>query len=297
MKLLVACGSCGRQYDASDRKVGSRFRCHCGDVVRVEEPRPHEAKVVRCGACGAPRAGQAETCSYCGSDFTLHERDLDTVCPRCFARISSSARFCVECGLAMQQDVESVGELTQRICPVCPDVPLRSRRLGHLEGTVLECGRCAGLWLGADTFARVERQARETQSTGVAGQTTGAPARVEQKGPLYRPCPICGKLMHRQNYGKRSGVIVDVCREHGVWFDDQELQGILGWIRDGGLERSEQRDVETRRESERRERFELPPMDGMLDADDAWSRSPAGDLLVDLAGALGRAVFRGRVRF
>ena len=37
MRLIVACGECQRQYDASGREIGSRFRCHCGKVVTVEE--------------------------------------------------------------------------------------------------------------------------------------------------------------------------------------------------------------------------------------------------------------------
>jgi len=33
-----------------------------------------------------------------------------------------------------------------------------------------------------------------------------------------------------------SGVIVDVCGEHGLWFDDEELSLVIAWIRTGGLE-------------------------------------------------------------
>jgi Zn-finger nucleic acid-binding protein len=29
-------------------------------------------------------------------------------------------------------------------------------------------------------------------------------------------------------------VLLDSCREHGVWFDANELDAILGWIRKGG---------------------------------------------------------------
>jgi Zn-finger nucleic acid-binding protein len=53
--------------------------------------------------------------------------------------------------------------------------------------------------------------------------------------------------MNRRNHGRKSGVIVDACREHGVWFDAEELERILHWIREGGerraaaLEEAEQR--------------------------------------------------------
>jgi hypothetical protein len=38
------------------------------------------------------------------------------------------------------------------------------------------------------------------------------------------------------NFGVRSGIIVDVCREHGTWFDRGEYDAALGFVRDGGLE-------------------------------------------------------------
>jgi hypothetical protein len=41
--------------------------------------------------------------------------------------------------------------------------------------------------------------------------------------------------MWPRHYGRRSGVIIDVCRNHGIWFDADELPRILEWIRQGGL--------------------------------------------------------------
>ena len=43
----------------------------------------------------------------------------------------------------------------------------------------------------------------------------------------YIPCPICHELMNRVNFANFSGVIVDVCREHGTWFDRDELRRAL----------------------------------------------------------------------
>ena len=42
--------------------------------------------------------------------------------------------------------------------------------------------------------------------------------------------------MNRVNFARCSGVIVDVCRGHGTWFDRDELSGIVQFIRGGGLE-------------------------------------------------------------
>ena len=42
--------------------------------------------------------------------------------------------------------------------------------------------------------------------------------------------------MNRTNYGRMSGIIIDVCADHGIWFDAHELDTILRWVKEGGLE-------------------------------------------------------------
>ena len=42
--------------------------------------------------------------------------------------------------------------------------------------------------------------------------------------------------MARMTFGKRSGIVVDACHEHGTWFDAGELDGALAFVRAGGLE-------------------------------------------------------------
>jgi Zn-finger nucleic acid-binding protein len=72
---------------------------------------------------------------------------------------------------------------------------------------------------------------------GRVGQAGPRPVGPVQKGRLYRPCVLCGTLMNRRNFGRKSAVIVDVCSRHGVWFDLHELDQLLRWIREGGEER------------------------------------------------------------
>jgi Zn-finger nucleic acid-binding protein len=42
--------------------------------------------------------------------------------------------------------------------------------------------------------------------------------------------------MNRVNFARCSGVVVDVCKGHGTWFDRDELSQIVEFIRGGGLE-------------------------------------------------------------
>jgi Zn-finger nucleic acid-binding protein len=68
----------------------------------------------------------------------------------------------------------------------------------------------------------------------------------------YLPCPACEQLMNRINFAKRSGVIVDYCKEHGTWFDGGELKRAIAYITsDRHAERAE-RDREAAAESRRR---------------------------------------------
>ncbi len=130
---------------------------------------------------------------------------------------------------------------------------------------MLECPRCAGLWLGGVEFQRLEERTRgreldwtpERTERGGA-QPTGGIGAIGASGAggtggerMYRPCPSCNKLMNRRNYGRRSGVIVDVCSEHGIWFDLGELARILAWIRDGGLAHAQKQELVRMKEEAR----------------------------------------------
>lgn len=243
MRILVACTECHRQYDATGRKIGSRFRCHCGDAVTVEQPRGHDARVVRCSSCGAARQQGTEQCGFCHSDFTLHEQDRDTVCPGCLTRVSDAARYCHHCGIHLIAE-QVVGEVSDLPCPACQNgAHLHSRRLGQLSLAVMECDRCAGLWLGREVFAELTRKAAAIGSKSdplllqllqSRSQRPPPQASSSSGNSYYRPCPVCRDMMPRRNYGRRSGVIIDLCKEHGVWFDADELPRILTWIRAGG---------------------------------------------------------------
>ena len=244
LRHLVSCSSCALQYDASKLKPGDRFHCGCGEIVRVPQVRVHEAAVVRCSSCGAPRQGQGLNCSFCDSVFTLHERNLHTICPGCMARISDQARYCHSCGLTISPQA-SAGTPSEYACPACPDGQrLVSRRLDERDLSVLECGRCAGLWVGTDVFERLASNAEEVKTavealgTGPAAPNTIRVQRLSSEQRLYRSCAICGSLMHRRNYGRKSGVIVDTCRSHGIWFDQGELARILRWLKSGGARRA-----------------------------------------------------------
>lgn len=122
--------------------------------------------------------------------------------------------------------------------------------------TMRECEKCAGVWLDVAAFEKI--CADREQQSAVLGGASPVPShelRPEQE-ILYAPCPQCGQLMNRMNFAKCSGVIVDVCKGHGTWFDAQELSAIVQFIRGGGLEvarQKEKNEIEFQRQQLRME--------------------------------------------
>jgi len=119
-----------------------------------------------------------------------------------------------------------------------------------------ECEKCAGVWLDVAVFEKI--CAEREQQSAVLGGAAPVPAhelRGEQR-IRYAPCPQCGQLMNRINFARCSGVIVDICKGHGTWFDAQELSAIVQFVRGGGLEvarRKEKDEIEFQRQQLRME--------------------------------------------
>ena len=72
----------------------------------------------------------------------------------------------------------------------------------------------------------------------------------------YVRCPVCAKVMNRQAYGRVSGIVLDVCKAHGLWFDAGELAEVIRFVEQGGLEHARERAAEEAAERERRSRTE-----------------------------------------
>lgn len=231
---LVACRDCHSQYDVTD-VAEPHFECRCGATLRNETQAAVDAAVQRCSACGALLPENAESCAYC-SAAVVRAEVLSLICPECFARNGEDAKFCVTCGVEFRPEALPQEQDAPLACPACGgDDELAVRGVGGVW--VRECGKCNGLWVPGDRFdslvQRAIEAARQRTAMGVA-----APAAKRQsvdRNFRYRDCPACKGRMHRKNYGKRSGVIVDWCGSHGTWLDADELEQIAAFIAGGGL--------------------------------------------------------------
>ena len=57
--------------------------------------------------------------------------------------------------------------------------------------------------------------------------------------------------MNRVTGAKGSGVVLDVCKAHGIWFDKDELRRVLAFIAGGGLDRAREQEIEALKEARR----------------------------------------------
>ena len=159
----------------------------------------------------------------------------------------AGSRFCARCGAEAVR--ETIDEQVTLHCPRCRS-DLQALRLGAT--TARECGACGGLWLDPDSLQRLVT-ARD-ENAGVVGMLSSRAASATATPDVVRyiPCPSCAKLMNRVNFARASGVILDICKTHGVWLDRGELQGVLQFVANGGLATAREREHEHLLEEQRR---------------------------------------------
>ncbi|HRT08917.1 MAG TPA: zf-TFIIB domain-containing protein [Candidatus Paceibacterota bacterium] len=186
---------------------------------------------LNCPMCGASVKSESTRCEHCGTRLAL------AACPACFGTMFLGARYCSHCGARM--DRAEAGE-SPHSCPRCKQ-RLKVVSFGNVQ--LAECPRCEGIW--ADTLSLEQICAdREQQSAVLGAAKVALPSESRPMEPVrYVPCPVCHKLMNRVNFARCSNVIVDVCKNHGTWFDRDELRRIIEFIRSGGLEAVRSREL------------------------------------------------------
>lgn len=111
---------------------------------------------------------------------------------------------------------------------------------------------------------------------------------------MYLACIRCSDRMTRRNFGGSSGVLIDVCKDHGVWLDHTELERILEYVRSGGLARARQREA-LRAESQVERARQLSGASRPSVGDELGRTPHAGIDLLDVLGWLAREL-AGRLR-
>lgn len=147
------------------------------------------------------------------------------------------SKFCGHCG-AKAVETAVVDEAKLGVCPRCK-IKLTLLQVG--KTSMRECERCDGMWADVSTFEHLCATSEERSAVlGFLGERN----RTVEPSPTisYVPCPDCSQLMNRSNFAKVSGVIIDICKLHGVWFDAGELPRIIEFVQKGGMDMARQRE-------------------------------------------------------
>jgi Zn-finger nucleic acid-binding protein len=230
-----------------------------------------EAQTLRCSSCGAPIPVDAIQCPFCQCQAAT------VACPKCLGMVSIAAKHCPRCGAEV--DIQEHGPAGMK-CPECKEALMKAS-VGGVE--LSQCHRCGGVWLSRELFERVaaDREGRGTVLGALPGdQAKGA---IVAEAIHYRPCPECNRMMNRTNYGRISGVILDTCKEHGLWFDKDELRRVLEFIEKGGLDKSRERQIQELEEKKHLDAASHPVMPPEWE-EMRFQQKPG---LLDLVGVLG----------
>lgn len=212
-----------------------------------------EPQSIHCPNCGAAVESNKTQCEFCNA------RLKTVACPACLGLMFLGSKYCDHCG-RKARSVEVLTDSNPTNCPRCK----RQLESMRIEATpVRECPGCGGMWTAAETFESICAD-KEQQAAVLNFINTQTFDFKPSSAVTYVPCPDCKQLMNRSNFARSSGVIIDLCKQHGVWFDADELPKIIDFIERGGLARAREKEkiaIQEEREKLRDEQRKLATME------------------------------------
>lgn len=196
-------------------------------------------EALNCPNCGAGALSDYARCDFC------HTRLKTTACPSCFGLMFVGSQHCSHCGEKVVQTEVTTNEKTGN----CPRCKTKLSPLQIQEVSLHECEKCGGFWSNTETFENICAEKEHQANVLFFVQNKEFPK--TQIAVSYVPCPECKQLMNRSNFAHISGVILDICKNHGVWFDAEELPKIIEFIRQGGMDRARQKEKLSLQEQKR----------------------------------------------
>jgi Zn-finger nucleic acid-binding protein len=240
------CGGCGTTYFGE-------FCPGCAVPEENEETawerERHQDRTTLCVQCGN-EIPHGEECDVCAAQQLERESTI-RLCPECGKQIAAGAacgacaakarkrapaedrRFslCLGCGNEVEDihrcpicaDGRSTGKKEKPdpgpLCPRCDDL-LEEQEWDVV--TVLACETCHGILFPPNglrqTLTRLREEA-EADTAALAEERQKNLRAVLPETVRYKRCPVCKLSMTRRNFAALSGIILDVCGQHGTWVD------------------------------------------------------------------------------
>ncbi|MGL1933322.1 MAG: zf-TFIIB domain-containing protein [Desulfotalea sp.] len=181
-----------------------------------------------------------------------------TKCTSCSAPLPKNKTICTYCNTRNMVDIQGYGSYNSaqaqelRQCPGCKTemktIDVANGKIGNDQFIIDKCPKCHGLFFDNEEL----HQLLENKTAKVNYVNNGRLTEISETRPeiniTYRPCPICKSLMNRTNFGARSGIVIDQCREHGIYLDSGELRQLLEWRKAGGHIADERSSKQARKE-------------------------------------------------
>lgn len=101
-------------------------------------------------------------------------------------------------------------------CPACKS----SMIICELNQVEIDyCLTCKGIWLDSGELELIFSDGNGKNTEQYFINKSGY---IEDR----RRCPVCKKKMEKVEFEK-SGIVLDMCQSHGLWFDNGELKALL----------------------------------------------------------------------
>mgnify|MGYP003885863967 CR=1 FL=1 len=108
----------------------------------------------------------------------------------------------------------------------CPRCSSSLSSVHRDEVHLLACSGCGGVWMSGATLDRfVEALLTQPEAVQAAEQVAASALFEFEPDPDVIGCSTCRRTMEITRHP--SGVELDVCAEHGVWFDRHELPRVV----------------------------------------------------------------------
>ncbi|MGD9202305.1 MAG: zf-TFIIB domain-containing protein [Chitinispirillia bacterium] len=147
-------------------------------------------------------------------------------CVRCEKEFSDKMKICPFCN--MPNKIQPIKKIAY--CPKCK-IELVPKFFRKEELDI--CPKCNGLWLDTLEFETLTSPKDIYNDDSVDSVFIQEPTEVKCPDP-YHECVRCNNIMNRVNFKRISGILIDICCDHGVWLDDTELIRLRSFIAAGG---------------------------------------------------------------
>jgi len=163
-------------------------------------------------------------------------------CQSCSAPLPANTNVCLYCQVRNDVDLNnkynfsSTEKDSSRICPQC-QTNLTTINVGTNKDLFIErCRNCFGLFFDPGEIENFINQSVSSifNINHELLNNINKDRYQKDKKITYKRCPECQEFMQRKNFGHKSGIVVDRCRNHGVWLESGEITHLLEWRKAGG---------------------------------------------------------------